>query len=346
MDDVEEVFMPDTARALPFPAIAIAVIFSIGADIPVAAAQQAPDTASIWTIQGENASISTAKLTDRFYTNGLRLGWTSGEGVLPGFLEQAGRRLWGDGTQRISIDISQQIYNPADTASRIPATGDRPYAGVLMANASLTQDTATSRSVLSLGLGVLGPSALGQDVQNGFHDLIGQNHVYGWNTQLRDEPVVQATLGRTWRMPVAGFGGLEVDALPNVTVGIGTLRIYAQTGVTLRIGQGLDSDFGAPRVSPGLSGGDAYTAHRPFAWYVFAGVDGQAVAHDVLLDGNNWQDSRSVSKHAFVAEAQGGVAIMAYGARLTYTHVLQTQEFRGQRGGLHQFGSLALSVKF
>jgi hypothetical protein len=36
----------------------------------------APDPVSIWTLQDENASISSAKLTDRYYVNGLRLGWT------------------------------------------------------------------------------------------------------------------------------------------------------------------------------------------------------------------------------------------------------------------------------
>jgi len=48
----------------------------------------------------------------------------------------------------------------------------------------------------------------------------------------------------------------------------------------------------------------------------------------------------------FVGEMQLGFAMMFHGVRLTYTHVLQTQEFQHQKGGLHQFGSLALSVRF
>ena len=339
--------MSDTVHAPSRFLLGVGVVLTGGS---VAAAQTtAPPPgadSSIWTIQQENASISTARLTDRFYTNGLRLGWTSGVGLVQGFLEQAGRRLWGEGDQRLSIDIGQQIYTPADTGSRVPARGDRPYAGVLMANASLSQDTAGSRTVMSLGLGVLGPSALGETVQSGFHDLIGQARNNGWRTQLRDEPVVQLAAGRTWRVPVAQVHGLDLDVLPDLLVSAGTLRVYAQTGITLRAGQGLDGDFGAPRLRPGLSGGDAYTATLPFAWYVFAGLDGQAVAHDTLLDGNNWRPSSSVSRNGFIAEAQAGVAVMAYGARLTYTHVLQTQQFRDQHGGLHQFGSLALSVRF
>ena len=47
-----------------------------------------------------------------------------------------------------------------------------------------------------------------------------------------------------------------------------------------------------------------------------------------------------------VGELQGGFAIMAYGMRLTFAYVAQTQEFHGQTGGLHQFGSAQISIRF
>src|ERR1700735_3413438 len=94
-----------------------------------AKAQPAPDTASIWTLQDENASISAGTPTDRFYTNGLRLGWTSPTTIVPNFLADLGHTLWGAGQQPIAFDLSQQIYTPADTQASIPNPHDRPYAG-------------------------------------------------------------------------------------------------------------------------------------------------------------------------------------------------------------------------
>ena len=312
-----------------------------------ASASTPADTAAIWTLQGENASLSTAgKLTDRNYANGIRLGWTSGEGGAPDFLERLGQTLWGEGRPRIAVDLTQQIYTPTDTEVANPPPNDRPYAGVLLGTVSLVQDGARTRSVLGLGLGVVGPAALGESVQNGFHDLIGQNRTAGWDTQLRNEPLIEITSERTWRLPTGTVGGLDTDALPELTAAVGNLRVYAQTGLTFRIGQGLDSDYGVARIRPGLTGTDVFHPTRPFAWYVFAGADVQAVAHDVTLNGNSWQDSRSVSLIPGVGEFQGGFALMAYGARLTYTQVVQTQEYQHQKGGLHQFGSLALSVRF
>jgi lipid A 3-O-deacylase len=311
-----------------------------------AQAQPAADTASIWTLQDENASISAGKPTDRFYVNGLRLGWTSPTTVVPDVLADLGRTLWGGGQQRVAVDVTQQIYTPAQTTSFVANPLDRPYAGVLLGNFSLMSDAEDSRSVLTVSLGVVGPGSGAQQVQNGFHDIIGQNHTNGWGSQIQNVPAVEVLHERTWRLPMGTVAGMETDALPSLTVGVGDLRDYVQTGITFRFGQGLDSDFGVPRVRPGLSGGDAFVPTRPFAWYVFAGADGQAVAYDMLLQSSPFRGGPRVNTVWDVAEMQGGFAVMAYGMRLTFAYVAQTQEFNGQTGGLHQFGSAAISFRF
>jgi lipid A 3-O-deacylase len=317
-----------------------------GAQEQTANTSQRGDPTSIWTIQGENASISTSSLTDRYYVNGLRLGWTSGTDVAPGFLDSAANVLWGDGETRIAFDLSQQIFTPKDTAVFDPPPDDRPYAGILLGNFQVFHDTEDSRSHFGVALGVIGPSALAQSVQNGFHQIIGQSKTNGWNYQLKDEPAIEITTGRTWRLPITSFGAVEVDALPELQGGLGNVRIFGEGGAVIRIGQGLASDYGVARVIPGNSGGDAFKPTRPFVWYVFAGADGQAVAQDVTLNGNTFQSSRSVPLTPLVGEIEAGLAMIFYGARLTYTQVFQTQEFQHQKGGLHQFGSLALSVRF
>jgi lipid A 3-O-deacylase len=312
----------------------------------MANAQPPADSASIWTLQDENASISAGTPVDRFYVNGLGLSWTSPTTVVPDVLADLGRTLWGGGQQRVGIGLAQQIYTPADTSVAVPSPFDRPYAGVLLGNFSLMNDTDDTRSVLTLSLGVVGPASGAEQLQNGFHNLIGQNQTNGWGGQIQNTPAFEVLHERTWRLPMGKVAGLETDALPSLTIGLGDLRDYIQTGVTFRIGQGLDSDFGVPRFRPGLSGGDAFVPTRPFAWYVFGGVDGQAVAYDLLLQSSPFRGGPHVSTVWDVAEMQGGFAVMAYGMRLTFAYVAQTQEFNGQTGGLHQFGSAAISFRF
>jgi lipid A 3-O-deacylase len=327
---------------LPIAAFAATLVFSTIA----VQAQPASDKSSIWTLQDENASISAGKLTDRFYVNGIHLGWMSPTDQVPDFLADLGRTLWGAGQQRVGFELTQQIYTPAGTTAAIPSPYDRPYAGVLLGNFSLLSDSENTRSVFTLSLGVVGPGSGAEQVQNGFHDLIGQKHAFGWNNQIQNTPAIEALHEQTWRLPLGTVAGMETDALPSLTVGLGDLRDYVQAGLTFRFGQGLDSDYGVPRLRPGLSGGNVFVPTRPVAWYVFAGADGQAVGYDMLLQSGPFRGGPHVSSVWDVAEMQGGFAVMAYGMRLTFAYVAQTQEFHGQTGGLHQFGSASISFRF
>lgn len=311
------------------------------------------DTSSVWTLQVENDSFSRLgrRQSDRYYTSGLRLGFTSAPSLVPDPLKNLATTLWGTGETRLAFDITHQMYTPFSIRTRNPPLTERPYSALAMANFGLIQDGTTqtgydTRSTMILGLGIVGPFAGGKGVQNNFHELIGQRRALGWNTQLRTEPILQVTSERTWRVPITSALGFETDALPTLTASVGNLRAYLGTGVAIRLGQGLQSDFGPAGLRHSRTGGDYYRQVRPLAWYVFVGADGRAVARDLTLEGNTFVDSRSVRKAPFVGEFHGGLAVMAYGVRLTYTHRATTQEFRGQRGGLHQVGSLALSVRF
>jgi lipid A 3-O-deacylase len=314
------------------------------------AAQAAPlqDPYGTWTLQGENDAVSTQKGTsDQYYTSGLRIGWTSGSDNQPPAISNLNRAIWGEGVQRISLGLEQSIFTPRQTQLSPPDPHDRPYAGVLLATANLLSDTDTTRSVFGIQAGVLGSYAGGYQVQNGFHSLIGDTPNRGWSHQLPNQPILQLQASRVWRFPVVNAYGISVDLLPSVTAAGGDFRTYAMLGGIVRIGQGLDSDFGTPRIMPGLDGTDAFKATRPFVWYGFAGVDGQAVAYDATLQGSTFRSGEPhVSKIWDVGEIEAGLALMYHGVRLSYTQTWQTQEFNGARSGLFNFGSVALSAKF
>jgi hypothetical protein len=320
------------------------ILLLLPLSLATAVAQPPEDPDHTLTIQLENDS--SRRTSDMYYTSGERLGYTSPTGVLPGPLADLGHTILGDGQQRFAFELAQYIFTPFKTSAQNPPITDRPYAGLLMGTVSLIQDTDTSRTAFAAGLGVIGPAAMGRDVQNGFHDLIHSQEANGWHTQAHNQVAVQLTAERTWRVAVGSLGGLETDVLPSLTLGAGTVRIYGQAGAQFRIGQGLRSDFGAPRMRPGLTGTDAYVATAPFVWYVFAGADGQAVAWDETLDGEPFVNSRHVSRLPLVGEAQAGFAAIYHGVRLTVTQVLQSNEFRGQTNGTFMFTSAALSVKF
>jgi hypothetical protein len=310
----------------------------------VRAAVPPDDPGRIITIQIENDAASIPS-TDRYYTSGERLGYVGPTGAVPDFLAGLGHSLFGEGTQRLDIELQQVIYTPADTQLYNPNPHDRPYAGQLSARLSLIQDTTQTRSFGGAAIGIIGPAALGQSVQNGFHEIIGQTPNRGWRYQLQDEPTLDFFGGRIWRETLGDIGGVTVQALPQLTAQLGSTEIYAQGGGIIRFGQGLDSDFGPALVQPQLSGLDAFTPTRRFAWYIFGGAEGRLVAHDTLVQGNNFRSSRGVPLTPLQGDLVAGLALIFHGVRVSATEVFTTPEFHNAAPAF-QYGSVAVSFRF
>lgn len=310
------------------------------------AADPLNDPQGIYTIQIENDAFSIPG-TDRYYTSGERLGYVTPTGLLPGPVAALGHILFGQGAQRFEVDVQQVIYTPVDTQVYDPNPEDRPYAGELSLRGTLIQDTAASRSLLGIAGGVVGPDSLAQPIQNGFHSIIGDTSAKGWHYQLKNEPTLDFFAGRIWRYDLANFdnGAIGLQLLPQATGQVGNSEIYAQGGAIVRVGSGLDSDYGPAVISPAMSGTDAYTPTQPIVWYVFSGAMGRLVAHDMLVQGNDFQSSRHVALTPYQGDLEVGAAIILYGIRVSATEVFETPEFHHQSPAF-QYGSIAVSARF
>jgi len=144
-----------------------------------------PDARGSLTLSVENDVFSG---TDRFYTNGLQLAWRSPSLDLPAplaWLDRQLDRLVGPGTVRWGFGLSHAMYTPLDTATPTPDPRDRPYAGHLFGALVLQRDEGHALTTFELQAGVVGPSALGEFVQNNYHDRIGVGSSNGWDRQLR-----------------------------------------------------------------------------------------------------------------------------------------------------------------
>lgn len=248
--------------------------------------------------------------------------------------------------------LGQSIFTPENKTLVPPDPADRPYAGWLYGGASLYRETDRTLDRATLTLGLVGPGAGARKVQNGWHNatnpFIGAPEVLGWSYQLENEPGIVLSEERKWRF-AGSLGRFEADLLPEVNVALGNIFTYAGAGATIRLGQRLRSDWGQPRIQPGLSGSDFVNREAlgdgP-AWYVFAGTEVRAVARNIFLDGNTWDDdSPSVDKKPIVADLTAGAAVMTGWGRLGASYTYRTEEFDGQNG-YDNFLAVNLSIQF
>lgn len=299
--------------------------------------------------------------SDQHYTQGFRLSglepaltpqsfWNAPfngmNAVLPVFAPNA-----QDVDRRYSFFLGQSIFTPSDIHTRAAQPFDRPYAGWAYVGSSMLQET-NHRMLenFEVDLGVVGPAALGEQVQNDWHQLIGVKQAQGWGYQLRDEPGVVVSYERMWRLPVATIGSFGIDVVPEAGATVGNVFTYGDIGGMLRIGRNLGVDYGPARVRPALSGTDYFDASQmqgDLGYYFYIGGQGRAVIHNIFLDGNSYTDNTPhVAKKLFVGDLVGGVSLFwTQAVRVDFSAGLRSQEYEGQSSP-DKLGTASITMQF
>jgi lipid A 3-O-deacylase len=250
------------------------------------------------------------------------------------------------GEVRATYALGQDIFDPTNFRLFNPPSTDHPYAGYLYGSMGVAQMTDTDLDQVSVELGMVGPDSFASNVQIFVHAILGDQHPNGWAYQIHNEPGLVMNDEHSRRAVESGsFWGLAFDVDPHIGGAIGNVYDYVNAGAMGRIGINLPDDYGPVRVEPSLPGTSFFEPTGALSIYAFAGVDGRAVARDIFLDGNTWEESRHVDKEAFVGDGQLGLAIAMDRWRLAFTHVFRTREFETQCHP-QQFGAANLSVRF
>lgn len=287
---------------------------------------------------------------DRHYTNGVRLLWmphrdtavpawaARAAGLVPWFPDQ--------GAIRHGYAFGQSMFTPSDITVATPTSQDRPYAGWLYGTIGLAVESGRQLDQFGVTLGVVGPASLAEQTQKFVHKVVGADDPKGWASQLDNEPGIVVTSQRSWRGYAATtYLGNRLDFTPHLGAALGNVFTYGNAGLTLRYGRRLPADYGPPRIQPGLPGSGDFAPASAFGWYLFAGIEGRAVARNIFLDGNSFGDSRSVDKKPLVGDLQFGFVLDWPDIRISYTHVLRTREFENQASN-DPFGAISVSIKF
>lgn len=307
----------------------------------LATAARADDTVR-FTLLEENDSIWSG--SDKYYSQGLGFSLLTGDVADEGGGNAPFDLLadWGlfaaDGawrSRRYEILLGQQIFTPEDTGQDNPDPDDRPYAGFFFGGIGLLQDTDRRRlDHFELVVGIVGPTAFGETVQNDWHQYIGIDEAEGWDHQLHDEPGLMLSYERKWRFLAPMGNGFGADFIPEAGATLGNVMTYGQLGGVLRFGRNLQADYGPARMRPSLSGTSYFNGDDmvgDFGFYVFAGAQGRAIARNIFLDGNTFRDSRDVDSEPLVADLVGGVSLFwGDDVKLDVQAIHRTKEFEDQ----------------
>ncbi|MFJ5483686.1 lipid A deacylase LpxR family protein [Pectobacterium actinidiae] len=299
---------------------------------------------------------------DQGYSNGFLISSVSPNLVdyqddpcLPASVQRLNRYLaWlqpdGYDEQNMTLGFGQVLFTPTDRKRTDLIMDDRPYAAALLFSTGYNARSGDHLRTSQIRFGIVGPSALGKQVQNGWHRIIGAEPFDGWKHQLRDEPVLQLIHERRqrWVRRVDG-SGWGWDAVGHWGGSVGNFATYANTGAELRFGYRLPDDFGTAPLRPAGENTSPISAgasrFNGWAGHVFVGLDGRWVLHDITLDGNTFRSSHSVDKRPLVADVGYGLAITHGVWKFAFARYHRTREFDGQKSR-PVYGSFTVSKRF
>ena len=240
---------------------------------------------------------------DRDYSSGLRLEWLRGD--------------------RLRVAIGQEIYTPRIDDAR-PVPGERPYAALLYGEVGMAAAATDTRGPqgFSIAVGVVGPGAFGEPIQNGIHELTGMATEEGWDRQLRLGAIVQARYRDGLRIPLSADSRVTVGPFTEFTVG--SLRLATTAGTALHLGSGA-----AESVPYGRGFGASLSAAA--VWKPW----------DALLDSDSWFTDTLDRRRVF-ARFESAVGYRMSHWTISYRLVVVGREYPSQPGS-HAYGSLSLA---
>jgi lipid A 3-O-deacylase len=320
--------------------------------IPSAHAVERPPAGSEFQLFIENDMLARS---DRYYTNGIKFGGGMEFDLLQLPAAEVLRQLAPEAKGKIHLGLflGQNMYTPRSiTVSRAQPL-DRPWAAWLYLGGVAQRVRDNRLDTVEIDLGLVGPSALGKEVQSGWHRLIGSPQPQGWQHQIPNEPAVMASWLAKSKHGLGNVAGLDVEAIPHGGASVGTVMTLARAGGILRLGRHM-TGFGPDTIEPGgamlqnmrrdLEPGRA----QGLEWYGFVGLDHRLVAHNIFLDGTVFRDSPSVQRRPHVYDLSVGLSLRIDAFRLSLTRVRRSEEFftPASTGGRQTFDSVNLGFEF
>lgn len=246
------------------------------------------------------------------------------------------------------FSFGQALYTPKDWTRSDLIEDDRPYAAIVMARFGYNIRRGQSLHTTQFRVGVLGPIALGKEVQGAVHDVIGEDRFAGWDNQLRNELLLGVLHERLRKRPSRALGGgpLQWDAIGHAGGTVGNAFSHVNAGGEIRLGWHLPDDFGSTPLRPaGENTAPRRTVHtRHLSGHIFLSTDFRWVMRDITLDGNTFESSHRVDRKAFVGDVGCGVVVTRGRWKFAFARYFRSREFETQANP-PRFGSFTVSLE-
>ena len=336
---------------MPSRWFACAVGTAVGlASSGVASAQpNLQDDKATFTAIFENDSITRE---DDNYSNGTVFAITTGTKPLEGVSKFLADKLVfprpkGEAVARRGYSVGHLLYTPDNIIASRNQPNDHPYAAIAYGDTSWLVQQERRLDIFTVELGLVGDSALGEEVQSIIHEITGDQEPQGWDNQIDDEILLNVHYDVQRKISGWRALGRSADLIGTASGSLGNRYTAAGFGGALRWGTGLDQAYGLPRVRPTGTSSAFFTPDTKQSWHLFMSGAVRAVAHSIVIDDSFFRDesNTSVNREVFVADFQVGGVFQRGQYQTALTLVARSPEFE-ENDAIDTYGAISVSRKF
>ena len=264
--------------------------------------------------------------TDYYYTQGY-----SFELAHPGLKRNPLNKLLPglkDSSDTYAIAFEHFGFSPTSIRHEEILRGDRPFAACLILKSYKVSTDRKRRLRLSslLSTGVMGPAAIGGEMQETIHRWIGGVEPKGWQNQIRNGVIINYDLN----LEKAAFTSKYLNINYNGNLRVGTLNTKLQSGATVVVGRYANTfDL---------------KLKKKYKFYVFSQPLVNLIAHDATLQGDFFTKSPYTIKSSAVKRVNlqhnFGAIVQLNKVYLEYYKTFIGKEF--ETGKSHRWGGLKI----
>ncbi len=272
---------------------------------------------------------------DRYYTNGLTI-----------FLRQVVKESKGNATKRIwSTFAGQKIYNARSGQTVAIEDVDRPFAAYLFGGGSFHWLQPSENSIkVSVEVGTIGPTALGEEAQTLLHKTVGFYEIEGWEFQVNDEFGINATVNLHYFIFRNAQKKLDLS-LP-LKIDVGNTFTGLQSGILFRTGS-LNPFYHSVATNSTVSTGvEKEVTDQEL--YFFAKPSLSYIVYDATIQGGLFQKNKGpviFKPRPFVFSQEIGVTYSKNRWALSFALIFESKRLdRAEKS--EQYGSAQVYYRF
>lgn len=233
------------------------------------------------------------------------------------------------------ITLMQDLYTPTELTDTIKQKADRPFAAyVLLGFKRITYSRKYKLKLSSeIQFGIIGESAMGEEIQNGIHDLLPTSSwVYGWANQIRDDFCINYFVEA--EKNITSNNWIELNWVASFK--LGSPFTYLDGGLSFRIGK-FDKNY--------LRNFEFYS--NSFGLYLFGDIRGKIVGYNATLQGGLFNNSSIYTIdniNHYLLDIVTGIAYSSNSFKIEIAQHYLSKEY--EKAKVHRWGYLNIKFGF